>query len=694
MLKKIKLKTKLIITFLVAGMLPLVIIGITSLNIATSALQQQAFEKVVSVRGIKKAQIQQYFSDAFLQMNIFTQGKDLQDFFQRLFKYHEDNNVTATGNYDVSTTEYNQIYSEYGTMLNKFQKASGYYDVFLICAKHGHVMYSAAKESDLGENLKYGKYKDTGLAKLWSKIAMTKKNAFVDMAPYAPSNGDPAMFAGYPIFDGDGIFIGVAAFQMALDQINKIMQQRDGMGKTGETYLVGADKLMRTDSFLDPTNHSVKASFANPTKGSVDTQAAREALSGKTGYKIIMDYLGNPVLSAFSSLNIGEYTWAILAEIDESEAFASIRNLRLIIIAVGGIALVLIVLIAFYIAGNISRPILKVVDYSEEMKKGDFSQKLDIQQSDEIGEMALSLNAMSENLANTIKDINDNTITLESSSTELSAISSQMASSSDSTVEKSNSVSAAAEEMNVNMTSVASAMEEATGNIDTVASASEEMNSSIEGIVKQVETAKKSTHNAVNSAGEVSQNVNMLGKDAEEISTVTEAIASISDKTNLLALNATIEAARAGEAGKGFAVVANEIKELANQTAEATTNISKKLKGIQNSTGIAVTGIEGITGVIKDINDVVVSINDTMGQQSSAIQEISENINQASLGVKEINQNISQTSEAAGQVASEISVVNESASEVSNSTAQLNQSADDLNQMAIQLKEKMEQFKI
>ncbi len=301
---------------------------------------------------------------------------------------------------------------------------------------------------------------------------------------------------------------------------------------------------------------------------------------------------------------------------------------------------------------------------------------------------------MIEKLRDIVTQVNSAGDNVASSSSQVGTIANQISSASDSTVQKSNSVASAAEEMNVNMNSVASAMEEATGNIDTVASASEEMNISISGIVKDVDEAKERTDNAVVRADEVSQKVKTLGKDAEEISTVTETIAAISEKTNLLALNATIEAARAGEAGKGFAVVANEIKELANQTASATADIGKKLKGIQNSTGIAVTDVEEIAEVIKSINETVVAVRETMVQQGGATQEISENISQASLGLKEINLNVSQTSEATGQVASEISEVNESANEMSNSCAQLNQSAEELGNMAVELKEKMDQFKV
>lgn len=299
-----------------------------------------------------------------------------------------------------------------------------------------------------------------------------------------------------------------------------------------------------------------------------------------------------------------------------------------------------------------------------------------------------------DNLIQLVGEVRSGSENVANSSEQLNDIANQISSASDSTVERSNSVASAAEEMNVNMSSVASAMEQATGNIDAVASASEEMNASIASITNDIDIAKNSTDEAVVRANEVTQNVKTLGENAEEISTVTEMITAISEKTNLLALNATIEAARAGDAGKGFAVVANEIKELAGQTATATADIGSKLKEIQNSTSIAVTDVEEIADSIRSINEIVVSVRDTMSQQGGATREITENISQVSLGIREINQNVSQTSQASGQVASEISEVNESANEMSNSCSQLNLSAENLGKMASQLNEKMEQFTI
>lgn len=136
-----------------------------------------------------------------------------------------------------------------------------------------------------------------------------------------------------PVYD-DNTMIGVIAFQFPIDRLNEIMKERDGLGKSGETYLVGDDLLMRSDSFLDPVNHSVESSFRNREQGKVDTEATANALKGNSGIKIITDYNGNPVLSAFGPVGFSGLHWSILAEIDEAEVMHDIITMRSTIIGI------------------------------------------------------------------------------------------------------------------------------------------------------------------------------------------------------------------------------------------------------------------------------------------------------------------------------------------------------------------------
>lgn len=585
-----------------------------------------------------------------------------------------------------------QIKGEEKDFYTKYIEKYGYYDLFLIHPK-GKVFYTVTKEADYQTNMVNGKYADSGLGKLVRKVINTKEYGVGDFEPYAPSNNEPAAFIAQPIVNGGAVEL-IVALQLSLDAINGVMQQRDGMGSTGETYLVGPDKLMRSDSFLAPTSHSVKASFSDPSTGKVDTEASQLALSGREGSKIIIDYNGHPVLSAFTPLKIGDMTWALIAEIDKAEAFAAVKSLKLYIGIIALVAIAVIVVVAFFLSRSITSPIIKGVRMANEMAQGDLTQQLDIRQQDEIGTLAEALNTMSKNLRQMFNDIASGTQTLTASSTELSAISDQITSNSDQTADKSNNVSAAAEEMATSMNSVAAATEQTTTNIQMIVSAAEEMSSTINEIASNTAKGSETTAAAVKEAEQVSMKVDQLGKAASEINKVTDTIADISEQTNLLALNATIEAARAGDAGKGFAVVAGEIKDLAKQTAEATKEISSQIAGVQSTTQESVESIESIVGVINEINTVVTSVATAIEEQSTTTQEISTNVSQAAMGLNEVNASVNQTSAVVGEVTRDITQVSQATEEMKTGSRQVNISAAELYKLAENLNELVSRFKV
>lgn len=356
---------KLITAFLVIGILPLIISGFICSRSTNTSLTEASFDQLTSVREIKKKQIENffhqrksdmnvlmetvntlqeeafrkleaqhdlktvmlkdYFNKALLDMEMFARSLDAVNLYDNLVKYHKDTFVTADGPYDVTTPEYQQLWQEYGHNVTQFREDANYSDILLVCAAHGHVMYSAAKEADLGTNIHTGPYKDSGLAKVWKKTINSQTVSIIDFEPYAPSNGAPAAFVGVPMYKGEKLR-GIMVVQLSSDKINDIMSTRAGLGKTGETYLVGPDNLMRSDSYLDPVNRSVKSSFANPAKGKVDTEAVKWAFAGEDKADVAKTYSNNPVLVVAAPFQILDITWAIVAEIDIAEAFSPIDN--------------------------------------------------------------------------------------------------------------------------------------------------------------------------------------------------------------------------------------------------------------------------------------------------------------------------------------------------------------------------------
>jgi len=213
-------------------------------------------------------------------------------------------------------------------------------------------------------------------------------------------------------------------------------------------------------------------------------------------------------------------------------------------------------------------------------------------------------------------------------------------------------------------TSVAAAAEEASSNVQTVAAAAEELSASISEITRQVNQATTVTQSAVSEADAANEKVNSLVTSSRKIGEVLELISDIAEQTNLLALNATIEAARAGDAGKGFAVVASEVKNLANQTATATEEISKQIGGIQVATQDAVDAISSIGTTIDEVNSISSGIAAAVEEQSAATQEIARNVEQASAGTHEVTTHINQVTLGAGETGHAASEVLSAASEL------------------------------
>ncbi len=671
---KMGMGAKVILLFLVAGLVPFGITGIFSYRAAGTALEQQAFNQLVSVRETKKKQIEDYFTTIRKQVQTFSEDRMIVDaakYFKNAFsefrmenhisdsdineyksalrnyytgdfenEYKQQNNgkrskavsyfnqldddsiamqyhfIAANPNplgekhkldtIDIADgkSSYNKNHKVYHPVIRKYLEQFGYYDIFIVDPDSGDIVYSVFKELDFSTSLKDGPYANTNFGKVFREANNSNDPDFVklvDFEPYAPSYEGAASFIASPIYDGSEK-VAVLIFQMPIDNINTVMTSDQdwknvGLGESGETYIIGSDLAMRSQSrFLieDKEGYfalmkglgigqdlldTIRAKDSTILLQKVETKGTRAAVSGNTGVEIFPDYRDVPVLSAYTPLDIEGVNWVIMSEIDEEEALRSVTILgnRLLKIAGGMIALIVgLSYLVIRVTGKVTDVIKKMVG------------------------------------------------SLTETSTQIAAASEQISSSSQNLAQGSSEQ--------------ASSLEETSASMEEMSSVTKQNAQNAEEAAKLVDMCSASAENGNSAVKEMNNSMEEITASSKKIAEITKVIDGIAFQTNLLALNAAVEAARAGEHGKGFAVVAEEVRNLAQRSASAAKDttvliddcVAKADDGarLASKCGEAlqdiVKNVKKATALTKEINNASIEQSEGISQVNNAVQQMDQ----------------------------------------------------------------------
>lgn len=563
----------------------------------------------------------------------------------------------------------------------------GHFDDVLLFATDGRIIYTAQKGPEFGQTMGSPATAGTGLDSLYASLqkAADGEVVFQDFAPSRLTPQTPAAFIATPILRKSNVAmdraqedvrVGYVAVRLSSTLLDFVMCPIEGLGETGQTFAVGSDGVMRTNPPRE----------VEPVVGKPSSVMGVDLAVKAT----MVEQHGKAHMISRSPVEFLGAKWEVFAEQERQEALAAATQMSN---AMGLAALLIIgaqVLVGWFVARGIVRPIGELTSALQEMARGQTSTEIaGKSRSDEIGDIARAVDSIrayteaeSERraktaeaeqhdreeqrrqfTANLARDFEERvgsvvkSVTLAAGELEQSAL----------------EMAGLAEQSKKSSIRVANSSDTANHEAQSVAAASEQLTASIRQVAELATRSGAIASEADEHASSTNTIVVTLAEKATKIQDVVNIIRTIAEQTNLLALNATIEAARAGEAGKGFAVVAAEVKALATQTQKATGDIAAQIDAVGQEVGHAVDAVSKIRSVVNDIGDAVVSITGAIRQQTEATGEIAKSAQNAASETESVSGTM-------GEVSTAIDTTDKAAGAVVDRARSLGKEAQELNQ--------------
>lgn len=440
-MRKRSLRNQLIVVMLLLSIVPLLLIAILSLSYFPGVLGEQVSNQLISVREIKKKQLENYFQSIKYQSQYFVGAQRaasmspentpvlsyIQDFGRAVALLFEENEQTALGQLfetdkhslsGLANSEfYYFVHEHLHPRIQPFSDKMGFNNIYL-SSSSGLIIYAVTKNDYFGKNVSALAGHCCGIFNAFQQAKEHPVNS-TDVEPIyftdfsVKENARQALsYISIPIYEY-GVFTGVIIYEIALNDINAIMAERSGLGHSGETYLVAGDHSLRSNVVGKDHVNSVYHSLAKGSAISYTSASIDAALAGQSDVQTSRSYAQQEVLSAYAPVKVFDAQWALVADMPSVEAYQYIRSFKVMVILITTALGLLIVVAALSFARLIANPITTLTQWSEAITSGDLSPTLGIQRDDELGRLASSFTVMKEAIREKIAEIESQNLALK-----------------------------------------------------------------------------------------------------------------------------------------------------------------------------------------------------------------------------------------------------------------------------------------
>jgi len=627
--KRKSLKTQMVGIMILLVTLTALSVTLWSLGQSRASLLQQHQEKLEALRENKENQLENLMQEIRDDMEILSKSPVIKNTLTYLLEGSED-------------TE------ELSAYIKSFLFYKEYQDLYIIDME-GELLFSSKNELSRGSNINHTPWNMTGLNKAFQQGM--KKMSMVDYDIF-PTDKQAAAFAGIPLFSNKGTLGGVLVIKFGSEKIQEIMKERSGLGELGETYLVGDDNRLRSDTLLAPDQFNLQNSLRS-IEYTIQTETVNKALKDRSqGTWITSNYLGQAVLSSYTTVNLKDFNWILVAEIAMSEITKPLIRLVLSVVLFTLLVLLLTAIAAWMIGSYQSKPIIQSRDFANKIADGDLTGILEIQRKNEIGELSHSLNRMNHQLrdlvvmvqqkGNDLSDVGDELAAqMEESAASINQISSSIKRVNQSVYEQSESVtgtSAAIEEIDAHIQALATMidrqenhLESSTHSIGEILSSIDETSHTMKALTTGATELEDVSHEGWQNLKGTLELIQEVSNESKHLSDTNQIISNVAAQTNLLAMNAAIEAAHAGNAGRGFSVVAEEIRNLAESSTSQSRRISEKLKiilelinQVESRAQITESSFQSMNRQLEEFLGMIQQAARAMNKQQGAAEQVKE----------------------------------------------------------------------